>query len=720
MGFDYSRTADNALHSFGHLMETHLGNLQSVELFWYRFGGNNTTAFNLNGGCGNVHFPPNGRSDYEYGNTAWVQTSCEDWNPSRSGQKTQINCTRWGCNHRGYLLWWMQNMPNRGNVLTYQNKLLPNWWDFFVDLDTTLIRYNSSPSFYTNSSFFSANTVPRNGAPITVGTNGIGTFQLTRPLSRGTTYHWRVQSKSSNLASNWSTPYTFRTYNPPLAPQPLTPKHNTLLSTENIRFSWRPVTHSVYGIPRTVELQLSDSSTFQNVLHTEQFDSSRTTEIIPNFTFQKAMSYYWKIRSINSDGDASTWSTPLLLRTTSSVPQQLFPVENETVTVAQPRLEWTHAGPAVAYHVQLSPRADFAGARPIGVATNQTFYIPPRNLANNTTYYWRVRSVSRLYGNSDWSSTRKFTSATVTSSPVLVLPANGTAISSENPTLSWKQTTPEASYFHVQVASDATFTQILHQKDNISGNTLSYSPSEIPLNTNSMYWRVRAKSTQGHWSAWSTTGSFSFALPKKIYQTSRFFAAPTFAISHRYGGTNPLLVVSLSYRNGTSAPIQSAVTYGNLALTLVKRTQHQEYVAELWYLAPGQRPRNNYLRVATGVQSDSHHVTAQTLNYINQLNPLGEVREGGDASFDQNRGDSHSLQIPVTQGSITSIVHTIYSGENSLVVDPIESIVYNQSNGNTISTVHTQYHTGSTNFVTTWTSTKDWPWAAIAATFRPN
>lgn len=154
MGFDFTRTADWALHSYGHFMEGLLGNLQTVELFWYRFGGNTSAGWPLDKRCGNVHFPPNGASDYDYSNGTTVTGNwCEDWDPYGDGSKQSFNCSKWGCTQEGYLKWWMQSIPGYRNTVVYESKLLPSWWDFIGDMDGKINYYKNNPSYFFNHSF---------------------------------------------------------------------------------------------------------------------------------------------------------------------------------------------------------------------------------------------------------------------------------------------------------------------------------------------------------------------------------------------------------------------------------------------------------------------------------------------------------------------------------------------------------------------------------------
>ncbi|HSW89585.1 MAG TPA: hypothetical protein VLH19_01805 [Patescibacteria group bacterium] len=159
MGFDDTRTVDYAQHSFGHLMEGLVGNLQTVELFWYRFAGNTSQGYTASQRCGNVHFPPNTTTEYDYSSTASATTNfCQDWHPDGSGSTSTVTCSTWGCTQGGYLTWWMQNMPNTGNTLTYQSLKLPSWWDFLYDMDYTIPTYYRDSTYFMNRSFLDQNT----------------------------------------------------------------------------------------------------------------------------------------------------------------------------------------------------------------------------------------------------------------------------------------------------------------------------------------------------------------------------------------------------------------------------------------------------------------------------------------------------------------------------------------------------------------------------------
>jgi len=154
---NYGRDVACATESHMHQLESVFNHLDSY-LFEIEFSGQGGDYSSIPSSpikrCGNVHFPPNGESDYDYSNTSYVETDCMDWKPdaravsivnsvitwdrSTLGEISTINCEQWGCNHRQWFEFWMQNMPGYNNGLTYFSNIMPNWWSLIADLDTAL------------------------------------------------------------------------------------------------------------------------------------------------------------------------------------------------------------------------------------------------------------------------------------------------------------------------------------------------------------------------------------------------------------------------------------------------------------------------------------------------------------------------------------------------------------------------------------------------------
>lgn len=172
--FDLSRI-EVSMHAFGHYLESLIGSVQGFDLFYKRFmgvsyAGNGVDGEVVDGArlpdlCGSVHVPPNVNTlvstnpvwykGYYYNSPNEEQSSCYNWKPDGTGQKTAVSSNTWinnplyvsGSDELKYHMWWAQNFPNIGNSLTHNNLPIPNWWDFVVDTDGTI-------AWYLNSQYF--------------------------------------------------------------------------------------------------------------------------------------------------------------------------------------------------------------------------------------------------------------------------------------------------------------------------------------------------------------------------------------------------------------------------------------------------------------------------------------------------------------------------------------------------------------------------------------
>jgi hypothetical protein len=151
MNLNYQREIDMALESFGHRLEgtfmthfpCHFYTNTWPWIYWParceglvsdRFG-YVARPFSGNGNvgvCGCVHGPPNILDDREnvYDDPTTTLSICKDWQWDGTGVVSRINCSEeWGCTERGFLVWWMQNLPGLGNNNHDRDgDLMPNWW----------------------------------------------------------------------------------------------------------------------------------------------------------------------------------------------------------------------------------------------------------------------------------------------------------------------------------------------------------------------------------------------------------------------------------------------------------------------------------------------------------------------------------------------------------------------------------------------------------------
>jgi PKD repeat protein len=150
MGLNYERTVDLAEHSYGHRTEGIISRVfggwrSDDKTLWNKY-----TLLNKDipgkGSCGNIHFPVNGVSDYDYSNGTTVSSSCDDWYnyPNFKNVTTQVNCQAWGCNQWGYMKWWYTHLPNISGL---NNGYLNNWWKYITNPE----EYKDKGNFLTTT-----------------------------------------------------------------------------------------------------------------------------------------------------------------------------------------------------------------------------------------------------------------------------------------------------------------------------------------------------------------------------------------------------------------------------------------------------------------------------------------------------------------------------------------------------------------------------------------
>ncbi len=155
MGLNYERGVDQAFHSFGHRSESAM-----IQAYKEATGkpwnpkSTTPTPWDLftriqkdmpgQAHVGNIHFPPNGTSDYNYGNQTMVTSFAENWYryPILLNMSRQVNVSTWyftpgeplaeGLDHLGYLRWWYGHLPRYVGIT---DDVLNNWWHYVLDYE---------------------------------------------------------------------------------------------------------------------------------------------------------------------------------------------------------------------------------------------------------------------------------------------------------------------------------------------------------------------------------------------------------------------------------------------------------------------------------------------------------------------------------------------------------------------------------------------------------
>jgi hypothetical protein len=104
----------------------------------------------------------------------------------------------------------------------------------------------------------------------------------------------------------------------------------------------------------------------------------------------------------------------------------------------------------------------------------------------------------------------------IPSVPVLLLPANGTLAATLRPTLDWKDSTPAAHHYQIQIATSSTFTPAVLVIDQTNILTSDFTPTFDLAPGRMYYWRARALNEINGASAWAAVRTFKTPLTQPV------------------------------------------------------------------------------------------------------------------------------------------------------------------------------------------------------------
>jgi subtilisin family serine protease len=342
------------------------------------------------------------------------------------------------------------------------------------------------------------------------------------PIKPDTRYYWRVSGSGVNGPSEWSTVYSIQMPNPPSIPILETPTENVVVTDYTPTLEWKDATLPTGSVPFDVyRIQIASDVTFATLITDAETDAGAITSssyTVPT-DLNADTTYYWRVRSRNSDGHLSHWSSVRRFRT-AVLPAQLLTPSNgvSLMELKWPLISWQAVNNATAYTVQIASDSGFTkllvNTRQLGVTYQATFQITP-----GTTYYWRVRTEA-ANGPSEWSTVYSIQMPNPPSIPILETPTENVVVTDYTPTLEWKDATlPTGSVpfdvYRIQIASDVTFATLITDAETDAGAITSSSytvPTDLNVDT-TYYWRVRSRNSNGHLSHWSSVRRFRTAVP---------------------------------------------------------------------------------------------------------------------------------------------------------------------------------------------------------------
>jgi len=315
------------------------------------------------------------------------------------------------------------------------------------------------------------------------------------PLNLGTKYYWRVRALRAGARSLWSTTWNFTTL-PTVPPQPILilPENNSVDRPITLNLSWNPAPNAL-----TYRLQVATDSNFNNLVFNDSTLTATNHDVGPLSNFTR---YYWRVNAKSCCG-TSVWSPTWTYRTI--VPFPVVPTGTVTPTsgaINQPitlNISWQPVPYAETYRLQVSTSNTF-GTTVFDDSTITTTSKQVGPLANDKTYYWRVRA-KNVAGTGAYSTISVFTTIVpIPVTPSLGTPANNAVRQPMTITLTWAEV-PYAVKYRLQVATDSLFTVVSVFLDDTTLTTNSRQVT-LPSYDTKYFWRVNAKNIAG-------TGTFS-------------------------------------------------------------------------------------------------------------------------------------------------------------------------------------------------------------------
>ncbi len=246
------------------------------------------------------------------------------------------------------------------------------------------------------------------------------------------------------------------------------------------------------------EVQLDNDPTFDSPEFTSRTVNTRAvpTKAVAGGT------QYWRVRSFDAGGSASSWTNAEFEAAPPGVPSGLTP-DGEVLQQPEepPVLAWTGVPGATSYTVEVDADSDFIGAD--SYKTQATSLVVPDPLEAGD-YWWRVTANKSNDIQSQPSDPASFD--IVPLRPVeLTSPADSPDTEVEDVVLDWEPVAG-AKWYQLRVARDADFNTIV---DDTTVMGTSYSPPTT-YNNAQYYWQVRAVDMAGKPTPWTTVQN-SFA-----------------------------------------------------------------------------------------------------------------------------------------------------------------------------------------------------------------
>lgn len=324
-------------------------------------------------------------------------------------------------------------------------------------------------------------------------------------LNSGIKYYWKVVGVNrtgtgpfSEMSNNY---FVTKSYDK--APSQIIttlPVHDSNVFSTSITFSWQPD-----PIAKTYTFQLSTSPQFSSFV-TNVSNLTETTRIVTGLIANTQ--YYWRVYASNEAGSSPVSTIMKVRSATYSGPppatQLVSPENKATVGISNVLFVWANQPNTESYLLEISENSDFSTLYYSKNSIKGTSFVVP-TLANNKTYYWRIRT-SNPAGTGLRTSAWSFNTGSISNvlnQPTLLGPSNAATNLSTSLSFSWGSV-ENATQYEIQVAESSTFSILVFTQNNVTNLSIN---SSMLQESKTYFWRVRAFEGSTP-SAWSNVWTF--------------------------------------------------------------------------------------------------------------------------------------------------------------------------------------------------------------------